>query len=69
MKENHTMMDYVKVAEGFGCMGERVFKPEDIGKAFENAINSGKSYVIDIIVEENTDCSMGPNVGAVKEFE
>ena len=69
MKENHTMMDYVKVAEGFGCMGERVFKPEDISKAFENAVNSGKSYVIDIIVEENTDCSMGPNVGAVKEFE
>lgn len=69
MKENHTMMDYVKVAEGFGCAGERVFKPEDIKAALENAQKSNRPYIIDIIVEEQTDCSMGPNVAAVKEFE
>ena len=69
MKENHTMMDYVKVAEGFACMGERVTRPEDIAPAFRRAVESGRPYVIDIIVEEQTDCSMGPNVAAVKEFE
>ncbi len=69
MKENHTMMDYVKVAEGFACMGERVFKPEDIAGAFDRAVKSGKPYIIDIIVEEQTDCSMGPNIATVKEFE
>ena len=68
MKENHTVMDYVKVAEGLGCKGERVLKSEDIAGALERAKNSNKPYVIDIIVEENTDCSMGPNVATVKEF-
>jgi tartronate-semialdehyde synthase len=69
MKENHTIMDYVKVAEGFACAGERVFKPEDIAAAFERAKNSDKPYIIDIIVEEHTDCSMGGSVAAVREFE
>ncbi len=69
MKENHTMIDYVKVAEGFACMGERIFKAEDIAGAFDRAIKSGRPYIIDIIVEEHTDCSMGSNIAAVKEFE
>ena len=69
MKENHTMMDYVKVAEGFACKGERIYKPEDIAGAFDRAVKSGKPYVIDIIIEEQTDCSMGPSVATVKEFE
>ena len=68
MKENHTTMDYVKVAEGFACKGERVFKAEDIAGAFERAVKSGKPYIIDIIVEQHSDCSMGPNIAAVKEF-
>jgi tartronate-semialdehyde synthase len=69
MKENHTMMDYVKVAEGLGCNGERVFRPEQIPEALVRAYESATPYVIDIIVEENTDCSMGPNIAAVREFE
>lgn len=68
MKENHTLIDYVKVAEGFGCAAERVFKPEDIRAALKRAAESDKPYVIDIITEEHTDCSMGPNIAAVKEF-
>ena len=32
------------------------------------AVKSGKPYIIDIIVEEHSDCSMGPNISAVKEF-
>lgn len=69
MKENHTIIDYVKVAEGFGCAGERVFDPADISKALERAVKSDKPYVIDIIVEERTDCSMGPSITSVKEYE
>ena len=68
MKENHTLIDYVKVAEGFGCAAERVFKPEDIQAALKRASESDKPYVIDIITEEQTDCSMGANIAAVKEF-
>ena len=69
MKENHTMIDYVKVAEGLGCGGERVYTPTDISKAFKSAVQSGRPYVIDIIVEEQTDCSMGTSVASVREFE
>lgn len=69
MKENHTFVDYVKVAEGFGCRAERIFKAEEINIALKRAINSDKPYVIDIIVEEETDCSMGSSIDAIREFE
>jgi tartronate-semialdehyde synthase len=69
MEENQSFIDYVKVAEGFGCLAERVEKPEDIRAALRRAADAGRPYVIDIVVERGTDCSMGPNVAAVKEFE
>lgn len=69
MGENHSIIDYVKVAEGFGCSAERVFNPEDISTAFKHAIDSKKPYIIDIVCEEKTDCSMGGNIAAVREFE
>ena len=69
MKENTTMIDYVKVSQGFGCNAERVIRPEDIRSAFERAVKSDKPYVIDIFVEEETDCSMGPSIDAIKRFE
>lgn len=69
IEENHTVMDYVKVAEGFGCSGERVFDPKEIVNAIQRAKDSKKPYIIDIIVERETDCSMGPDVASVVEFE
>jgi len=69
MEENQTFVDYVKVAEGFGCKAERVTKPEDIAGALKRANELDKPYVIDIIVEDQTDCSMGGNIEAIKEFE
>lgn len=68
MEVNQGVMDYVKVAEGFACAGERVFKPEDISGALERAATSQKPYVIDIVCEKETDCSMGPAVDSIKEF-
>lgn len=68
MSENHGLVDYVKVAEGFGCKAERVFKPEDIAPALERAVKSDMPYVIDIICEEKTDCSMGGDIENVREF-
>jgi tartronate-semialdehyde synthase len=67
MSENQGFVDYVKVSEGFGCGAERVFKPEDIAAALERAVKSDKPYVIDIICEEQTDCSMGNDIASVKE--
>jgi len=66
---NRTLVDFVKVAEGFGCKAERVFNPKDIEVAFKRAVESGGPYVVDIIVEEDTDCSMGGAVNAVRELE
>jgi len=68
MKVNQGVMDYVKVAEGFAGAGERVEQPEDIRGALERAAKSKKPYVIDIVCEQSTDCSMGPAVDSIKEF-
>ncbi|MDR3592323.1 MAG: thiamine pyrophosphate-binding protein [Negativicutes bacterium] len=68
LEVNQGVMDYMKVAEGFGGAGERVTKPGDIKGALERAAKSKKPYVIDIVCEKNTDCSMGPAVDCVKEF-
>jgi len=53
-KYSHTGLgltpDFVKLAEAFGCYGERVEKPEDLEGALNNAFESGKPAVIDMIV-------------------
>lgn len=45
-----TSPDFVKLAEAFGCYGERVEKPEELKDALHNAFESGKPAVIDMIV-------------------
>jgi acetolactate synthase-1/2/3 large subunit len=42
--------DFVKLGEAFGCYAERVEKPEELKEAFNNAFESGKPAVIDMIV-------------------
>ncbi len=60
--------DFVKFAEACGAKGERVEKPGDLKAALKRAAESKVPYVIDIIMERETDCSMGANIDAVKEF-
>ncbi|WP_086313443.1 tartronate-semialdehyde synthase [Enterococcus sp. 7F3_DIV0205] len=62
------LIDYVKVAEGFGCLGERVFDPEDLSNAFKRAVDSGKTYVIDVICEPEQLCDMGGALDQIKNF-
>jgi len=61
-------VDFVKLAESFGAYGERVSKPEEIRPAFERAAGSGKPAIVDVIVERETDASMGVSLDAVREF-
>jgi tartronate-semialdehyde synthase len=68
MAENQGCIDYVKVAEGFACHAERVFKPEDISGALRRASVSGRPTVIDIVCDPMADCSMGTTLGNVKEL-
>lgn len=68
MQENHSFIDYIEVARGLGCDGERVFSPNNIIPAIERAKKSQKPYVIDIVVQEQADCSMGNAIDSVREF-
>ena len=61
--------DFVKFAEACGAMGERVTDPKEIKAAFKRGVASGVPYVIDIVMERDTDCSMGVSIDAVREFE
>lgn len=68
MAENQDWIDYVKVAEGLGCYGERVFDAADIGPALSRALHSGRPAVIDVVCDPAVDCSMGTALDSVKEF-
>lgn len=66
--EGQIYPDNVKLIEAFGGKGERVFEPKDLCAAFERAMKSKVSYLIDVIVSREADCSMGGAVDAVREF-
>ena len=68
MSENQDWVDYVKVAEGLGCYGERVFDPNEIANALKRAQESGKPAVLDVICDPQANCSMGGAIDCVKEF-
>jgi len=69
MKENKTLVDYVKVAKGFGCRAERVFTYEQLEKALKKAASTKRPYVIDIICDDNTDCDMGTDIANIRHFD
>jgi len=69
MKENKTLVDYVKVAEGFACKAERVFSYAGLERALKKAVSSKTPYVIDIICDDNTDCDMGNDIAHIRHFE
>ncbi len=44
-------IDYVSIARGFGLEAARIDAPEDIGPAVEKAFASGKTWLLDILVD------------------
>jgi tartronate-semialdehyde synthase len=60
--------DNVKLVEAFGGKGERIFEPKDLSAAFDRAMKSNVSYLIDVVVSREADCSMGGAINAVREF-
>jgi tartronate-semialdehyde synthase len=69
MKENKTLVDYVKIAEGFACKARRVFSYAELEDALKNAAAAEGPYVIDIVVNDNTDCDMGNDIAHIRRFE
>lgn len=65
-------IDYVKVAEGFDCLAERVFTPEELKKAIIRAKAAtratGRSYVIDAVCVKEQLCDMGGKIDAIKSW-
>ncbi len=66
-------VDFVKVAEGFGCRARRVKEPGEIAEAIKWAREESKNLsvpcVIECITERKTDIAMGPAIDQIKEFE
>ncbi|MFC1900089.1 thiamine pyrophosphate-dependent enzyme [Chloroflexota bacterium] len=64
-----TMMDFVKWAEAYGAYAERVDDPELIKAALGRAAESNRPALVEIMVERDTDASMGPSLDKIVEYE
>jgi tartronate-semialdehyde synthase len=66
-------VDHVKVAEGLGCKALRVFEPDDILPALDDAkkllVEHQVPVVVEVILERITNVSMGTELDNVVEFE
>jgi len=64
-----TMVDFVKFAEAYGAYGQRVEAPEEIKPALKRALEANWPAIVEIIVERETDASMGTALDKVVEYE
>ncbi|MFO1351471.1 MAG: glyoxylate carboligase [Gammaproteobacteria bacterium] len=66
-------VDHVKVAEGLGCKALRVFDPDQIQEAIQQARRMTKELgvpvIVEIITERVTNIAMGPEINQITEFE
>ncbi len=66
-------VDHVQVAEGLGCKAIRVFEPDQLGDAFDQARKLMAEFkvpvVVEVILERVTNISMGTEINAITEFE
>lgn len=66
-------VDHVAVVEGLGCKAIRVFKPEEIQPALQQAQQMAEQFqvpvVVEVILERVTNIAMGTEINAVNEFE
>lgn len=66
-------VDHVKVAEGLGCKALRVFEPDGIQSALEEARKLMAEFevpvIVEVILERITNVSMGTEIDNVIEFE
>jgi tartronate-semialdehyde synthase len=63
----HRGFDFVRFAEACGAAGERVVDPKELTGAFQRGLNAGGPYVVDVILERNTWCAMGPAIDRIRE--
>lgn len=68
MNENKGFIDYMKVSQGFGCQSERVLTDEELPAALKRAKEATVPYVVEVFVENSTDCDMGAAIDAISKF-
>ena len=59
----------MKFAEACGAAGERIVDPDELQAAFQRGVESGMPYIVEVILERDTDCSMGSSIDSIREFE
>jgi tartronate-semialdehyde synthase len=63
--------DFVKIVEGFGGLGRRVIKPEEIKPALAWAVRESNARRIPVLVEiredRDTDAAMGVSIDKIVE--
>ncbi len=63
--------DFVKIMEGFGALGKRVFKPEEIKPALAWALQESNQRrvpaLVEIRVDRETDAAMGVSIDKIVE--
>jgi len=66
-------VDHVKAAEAFGCLGARVFQPQDIAATLRWARKESAErrlpVVVEVILERVTNIAMGTEIDKITEFE
>jgi tartronate-semialdehyde synthase len=66
-------VDHVKVAEGLGCKALRVRDPRELADAFRTARELAAQLkvpvVVEVVLEQVTNLSMGTELDAIVEFE
>jgi tartronate-semialdehyde synthase len=66
-------VDHVKVAEGLGCKALRVRDPRELADAFRTARELAAQLkvpvVVEVVLEQVTNISMGTELDAIVEFE
>lgn len=61
-------IDYLKIAQGYGCEAERVTDPAKLEEALQRAKASKKCYVLDVICDPQQRCDMGGAIDSIKSF-
>jgi benzoylformate decarboxylase len=52
-------LDLVQAAKSLGCEGETVRRPEELSDAFERALDLGRPYLVDVLVDPDVPKTLG----------
>ncbi|HEV7564415.1 MAG TPA: thiamine pyrophosphate-binding protein [Microbacteriaceae bacterium] len=54
--------DYVKLAEAHGALGRRVERPQELRPALDEALSSGRPFVLDVVIDVSVPTYFTPGI-------